>query len=52
MDGVSLLGIKKTEKAGGISLNLHLPSSFVFQDDYKSIDLMNKKWMDDDEKWS
>ena len=38
------------EEAGGTSLNL--PSYFVFHDDYKSFDLKNHKWIDDEEKWS
>ncbi|MDN3439996.1 hypothetical protein QMA04_18050 [Planococcus sp. APC 3900] len=38
------------ETAGGSSLNL--PSYFVFHDEYKSYDLKNKQWIDDDEKWS
>lgn len=38
------------ERAGGASLNL--PSYFVFHDDYKSYDLNNNQWMDDEEKWS
>lgn len=38
------------EEAGGTSLNL--PSYFVFHDDYKSYDLKNHKWIDDEEKWS
>ncbi|KPB05325.1 hypothetical protein [Bacillus sp. CHD6a] len=37
-------------KAGGASL--HLPSYFVFHDDYRSFDLKNNQWMDDEEKWS
>ena len=38
------------KKAGGISLQL--PSYFVFHDDYKSFDLKNNHWIDDDEKWT
>ncbi|ANE46314.1 hypothetical protein SY83_08520 [Paenibacillus swuensis] len=38
------------KKAGGASLNL--PSYFVFHDDYKSYDLNNNEWIDDEEKWS
>lgn len=38
------------EEAGGASLNL--PSYFIFHDDYKSYDLKNHKWIDDEEKWS
>ncbi|TWT26034.1 hypothetical protein [Planomicrobium sp. CPCC 101110] len=38
------------ERAGGAALNL--PSYFVFHDDYKSYDLKNKRWIDDEEKWS
>ncbi|MBT2639797.1 hypothetical protein [Bacillus sp. ISL-39] len=38
------------EEAGGTSMNL--PSYFVFHDDYKSYDLKNKQWIDDEEKWS
>ncbi|OXS76338.1 hypothetical protein B1B04_05015 [Lysinibacillus sp. KCTC 33748] len=37
-------------KAGGGLLNL--PSYFVFHDDYKSFDLKNFQWFDDEEKWS
>ncbi|MGX2959711.1 hypothetical protein JNUCC23_10675 [Peribacillus sp. JNUCC 23] len=36
------------KKAGGDALNL--PSYFVFHDDYKSFDLKNNQWMDDEEK--
>ena len=38
------------ETAGGASLNL--PSYFVFHDDYRSYDLKNEKWIDDEGKWS
>ncbi|ESU34230.1 hypothetical protein G3A_02205 [Bacillus sp. 17376] len=38
------------QEAGGTSLNL--PSYFVFQDDYKSYDLKNNQWIDDEEKRS
>jgi hypothetical protein len=38
------------EKAGGTSLKL--PSYFIFHEDYKSYDLKNNKWVDDEEKWS
>jgi hypothetical protein len=38
------------EKAGGDALDL--PSYFVFHDDYKSFDLKNNQWIDDEEKWS
>lgn len=37
-------------EAGGASLNL--PSYFVFHDEYKSYDLKNNQWIDDEEKWS
>ena len=38
------------DKAGGASFNL--PSYFVFHDDYKSYDLKNNQWVDDEVKWS
>lgn len=38
------------EKADGDALKL--PSYFVFHDDYKSFDLKNNQWIDDEEKWS
>lgn len=38
------------ERAGGHALNL--PSYFDFHDDYKSFDLKNNYWIDDEEKWS
>lgn len=38
------------KKAGGDALNL--PAYFVFHDDYKSFDLKNNQWIDDEEKWS
>lgn len=38
------------KEAGGDALNL--PSYFVFHDDYKSYDLTNDKWVDDEDKWS
>lgn len=38
------------EKAGGASFNL--PTYFIFHDEYKSYDLKNNQWIDDDEKWS
>lgn len=38
------------EEAGGASLDL--PSYFVYDDDYKSYDLRNKQWINDEEKWS
>lgn len=38
------------ENAGGQSLDL--PSYFVFHDEFKSYDLKNNQWIDDDEKWS
>ncbi|UTR12716.1 hypothetical protein MM300_10765 [Evansella sp. LMS18] len=38
------------EKAGGDKINL--PSYFIFPDDYKSYDLKNNQWIDDEEKWS
>ncbi|MBP0724076.1 hypothetical protein J5Y03_02625 [Bacillus sp. RG28] len=31
---------------------LNIPSYFVFHDDYRSFDLKNNKWIDDEEKWS
>lgn len=37
------------EKAGGQTL--HLPSFFVFHDDYKSLNLKSDQWIDDEEKW-
>ena len=38
------------ETAGGEAL--HLPSYFVFHDEYRSFDLKRNQWIDDDEKWS
>jgi len=38
------------ENAGGALLNL--PAYFVFHDEYKSYDLKNKEWIDEEEKWS
>ena len=38
------------ETAGGATLNF--PSYFVFHDENRSYDLKNKKWIDDNEKWS
>lgn len=36
--------------AAGASVGL--PSYFVFHDEYRSYDLKNGQWIDDDEKWS
>lgn len=30
---------------------MNLPSYFVFHDDYKSFDLKNNQWIDDEDKW-
>lgn len=38
------------ETAGGEAL--HLPTYFVFHNEYKSFDLKSNQWIDDDEKWS
>ncbi|MRX73912.1 hypothetical protein GJU40_17390 [Bacillus lacus] len=38
------------EEAGGFSVNY--PTYFVFHDDDKSFDLKNKKWVEDEAKWS
>ena len=38
------------KKAAGPSVGL--PSYFVFHDEYRSYDLKNRQWIDDDEKWS
>ncbi|MDV2686159.1 hypothetical protein RYX56_17455 [Alkalihalophilus lindianensis] len=38
------------KKAGGSSIDI--PSYFVFSDDYKSYDLKNNQWVDDEDKWS
>ncbi|WP_203333550.1 hypothetical protein [Planococcus beigongshangi] len=38
------------EAAGGESLKL--PSYFAFHDEAKSYDLKNRRWVDDEEKWT
>jgi len=42
--------IESWKKAGGDLIDL--PSYFVFSDDYKSYDLKNNQWIEDEEKWS